>query len=86
MIADFDAPFAPDPACEACGKPWPDHAGLVRLCRDNQNLLTVLKATAINTLEIHQMLVKVISVYDKHPQTPNPPHEQDSSLQDGQEL
>lgn len=82
MISPFDnPPFAPEPTCSSCGKPWILHDGITRVCRDNQNLLTVLKATAINTLEIHQMLVKVIEAYENPPQTPKVPKANDSDLQ-----
>jgi len=78
MISDFDnPPFAPDPCCSACGKPWIHHDGISQVCRANQDLLVALKATAINTLEIHQTLVKIISHFEKSPQSPNLPEKQD---------
>lgn len=82
---DFDnPPFAADPACPRCNKPWKDHPSVSILCNQREDMLVVLKATAINTQEIHQMLVKVIAFMEE-PQTPKKPNPQDSSLQDGQE-
>lgn len=78
-------PFAPDPTCDACGKPWPQHPGITKVCNANQNLITVMKAVAINVFEMHQNLVKVIDAYENPPQSPNVEKQQDFPLQDDQE-
>lgn len=77
-------PFSPPHTCPSCHKPYVDHKGLTKLCQDRENLLVVLKATAINTFEIHQMLVKVIS-HMESPQTEKHPKSGNSPLQEGLE-
>ena len=84
MISDVDnPPFAPDSCCKCCGKPWIEHPSLTKLCNANQNLITVLRATAINNHDIYSALAKVIDAFENknHPQSPNPSNQQDFPLQ-----
>jgi hypothetical protein len=86
MIFDFDnPPFAPDPCCEGCGKPWIKHDGISRVCKDNQNLLLVLKATAIQLECTTRSLLQVIAAQEGSPETPNHPNPNISDLLDGLE-
>lgn len=84
ITPDFhNPPFAPEPCCEACGKPWKDHPGLTRTCKDVQNLLIVLKATAIQLECTTRTLLKVIANQEGPPETPNNPNPSISDLLDG---
>jgi hypothetical protein len=80
ITPDETPPFAAPFTCPACDQPYSTHPSNAALCRDKHNLLTVLKATAINTHEIHQMLVKVIAAFEKTPQSPNNEKPQGFSL------
>ena len=43
MIHSFDnPPFAPDPSCPSCGKPWVSHPGIAATCAENRLLCSKL--------------------------------------------
>ena len=69
---DEAPPFAPDPACQACGQPWKDHPALARLCHDHQTAISALKAAAVHTHLISQTLQKIIGSLE-NPQSPKSP-------------
>lgn len=82
---DETPPFAPDPACEACGKPWPDHLGIVGTCQNLQVALSALKAAAVQTHLISQTLQKIIGSLE-YPQSPKSTKTHIQDLLDDMEL
>jgi hypothetical protein len=78
-------PFAPEPACPACGKPWADHPGVAKSCESLQTALLALKAAAVQTYAIHDTLRRIIERIEG-PETPTSPNPKISDLLDDMEL
>lgn len=53
-------PFASDPHCQSCGKPWIKHDGISLVCINLTTALTVMKAAAIQTRDISEALIRIV--------------------------